>query len=402
MNRPEPIDERMPRAWRFVLVAICTLILCSCRGPRASVLPPTAPPCPAPMTDDLPPQAFAGGMAFDPAGPMAYAPDAATAGMAPQPAPVGPWIPPGIAGPWPQDEYVVDGGDRGLPVRVGQDWTIHGLDTEDTIGHFDTLDGRTLVAPSNPVSIYAPRFGAVRKVDSLLQDERVQMASNVNVPTGLVRCEDITPPLAANQNLQLGRDTKVDPPVIYQAEQSVGRASSAVGTRSFHGAFKAFENLALIRYGQIDVTDSARLAEGITAAHVWAHDLAVQVILDKQTATETVSDEGIETFSVVQDPPGNPRLRVVKIASTQFAQPGDVIDFTIRFDNVGNQVIGNVTIIDNLSGRLEYVADSTQCSLDADFVTQPNEAGSQTLRWEIRAPLPRSQGGLIRFRCRVR
>ena len=38
---------------------------------------------------------------------------------------------------------------------------------------------------------------------------------------------------------------------------------------------------------------------------------------------------------------------------TQFANPGDEVDFTLRFDNVGNQPIGNVTIVDDLTGRLE-------------------------------------------------
>ncbi|HOM17500.1 MAG TPA: DUF11 domain-containing protein, partial [Thermoguttaceae bacterium] len=63
---------------------------------------------------------------------------------------------------------------------------------------------------------------------------------------------------------------------------------------------------------------------------------------------------------------------------------------------------GNVTILDNLSGRLEYVADSAQCSLKAQFTAQPNEAGSQLLRWELAQPLKPGEGGVIRFRCRVR
>ena len=37
------------------------------------------------------------------------------------------------------------------------------------------------------------------------------------------------------------------------------------------------------------------------------------------------------------------------------AQPGEEVEFTLRFDNVGDRVIGNVTIIDSLTTRLEYV-----------------------------------------------
>ena len=75
-----------------------------------------------------------------------------------------PWSPPGIARPWPHDEYLHDGGDRDIQVTVSDDFQVHGLEMEDTIVHFDTIDGRRLVEPSNRVSIYAPRFGAVRQV----------------------------------------------------------------------------------------------------------------------------------------------------------------------------------------------------------------------------------------------
>ena len=81
------------------------------------------------------------------------------------------WAPPAIKRPWPNDEYLHDGGDRRVKVLVGDDWQIHNLDLEDTIAHFDTAeehpdDSRTVVVESNRVHIYAPRFGAVRKVNS--------------------------------------------------------------------------------------------------------------------------------------------------------------------------------------------------------------------------------------------
>ena len=90
------------------------------------------------------------------------------------------------------------------------------------------------------------------------------------------------------------------------------------------------------------------------------------------------------------------------MASTPFAQPGDEVDFTIRFDNIGNQPIGNVTILDSLSTRLEYVPDSAQCSVDAQFSTQPNEGDSVVVRCEVTKPLEPGKGGILRFRCRVR
>jgi uncharacterized repeat protein (TIGR01451 family) len=95
-------------------------------------------------------------------------------------------------------------------------------------------------------------------------------------------------------------------------------------------------------------------------------------------------------------------LRVVKIASKKSAQPGDEVEFTIRFDNVGDQTVGNVTISDSLTTRLEYVSDTAQCDREANFGTQQNDGESLVLRWEIRSPLKVGEGGILRFKCRVR
>ena len=70
------------------------------------------------------------------------------------------------------------------------------------------------------------------------------------------------------------------------------------------------------------------------------------------------------------DEPNHPKLRLVKLASCGHALPGEEVEFTLRFDNIGDQVIGNVTIVDNLSTRLEYVPESAKSSVDADFITQ--------------------------------
>ena len=84
------------------------------------------------------------------------------------------------------------------------------------------------------------------------------------------------------------------------------------------------------------------------------------------------------------------------------ARPGEIVEFTIRFDNVGDQVIGNVTVIDNLTTRLEYVDGSQSCTLKANFSSSENQGDSLTLRWEIVEPMKVGEGGVIRFQCRVR
>src|SRR5207253_1324239 len=184
-----------------------------------------------------------------------------------------PWRPPGIKFPWPPDEYVCDGGDLNADAFVKKDWTVVGLDQEDTIAHYDTLDGRTEISASNCVCIYAPRFAAVRQVSAPIVYEGHERMAGVEKPT----------------RVNLHEETR--------------------GTRT-------------------------------------------------PEMTYTYETEG------------KPCLRLCKIADRSEAKLGETIQFTIRFDNVGEQKIGNVTIIDNLMPRLEYVAGSAQSTLKANFATQ--------------------------------
>jgi uncharacterized repeat protein (TIGR01451 family) len=127
----------------------------------------------------------------------------------------------------------------------------------------------------------------------------------------------------------------------------------------------------------------------------------VQVVLDGRQAVDFTADQkGQVTYRV--DTPNHPCLRLIKVASTKVALPGEIVDFTIRFDNLGDQKIQHVTIIDNLTTRLEYVPDSAQSSRPAEFFSETNEGDSLVLRWEFTDPLPAGQGGLVRFHCRVR
>jgi len=401
--------EPWPHLWRMVVVGLCTLILCSCRGPRtapwmaggAEGLPTEAytaapqgqPPCPGHemvSTAGLTPD----GLAVDPG--------FAASGLVVPPPVRGPWMPPGLNEPWPEDEYLLDGGDRDMPASVTKDWEVHGVETEDTIAHFDTITGETIVRPSNQVRIYAPRFGAVRQVVSVNANEQWNSPNGMYGPTRLVHCEETDAPVQSKQNLQPNREISTKMASTFRSELLKDVVSQGMGPQSFQDAFLAYENLQIIRMGQYDMAEAPFLAKGIDAAVSWDHKQAVQIILEHQGAMEVESDQKAESVFTVNSPPGNPKLRVIKVASTQFAEPGDTVDFTIRFDNVGNEPIGNVTIIDNLTTRLEYIPDSAQCSLAGKFSTQPNEGQSLALRWEINDPLRVGKGGIIRFRCLVR
>jgi uncharacterized repeat protein (TIGR01451 family) len=242
----------------------------------------------------------------------------------------------------------------------------------------------------------------VRKVVGLTANEQVRRVAGVHKPESTFGPTTVDIVASDKQNLQTERQVGVSPPVVFQSDQGDGRLSSAVRLEGCQDALQSFENLQAIRWGTIEMAEMAFLARGVTAAQVWSHNQAVEVILDGQAASVVTSDQQLESIHAVQAPPANPKLRVIKVASTQLARPGEEVTFYIRFDNVGNQVIGNVTIIDNLTTRLEYVPDSAQCSLDAKFLTEPNEGGSLVIRCEITDPLQPDEGGIVRFRCRVR
>jgi len=393
-----------PRLWRMLVIGLSALILCSCRGP----LPQTCETAAVPTQDcqgypALPESAFTGPQP----GSQSMEPPIGPPGME-QGVPLpyqahGPWVPPGMSGPWPRDEYLRDGGDRGLPAGVGKQWEVNGLELEDTVAHFDTLDGRTLVQPSNRIHIYSPRFGAVRQVVSLAANEHMHKAAGMHRPEILFGPTTTQLVDTNKQNVQANRQIGSKPPIVFRTRQGDGAMSRADVLRSYQqDFFLPYENLKVIREGVIDAAERAFLARGSTAAQTWSSEQAVQVILDHQAAMCDISDQSLQETFTYKAPPGDPKLRLVKVASTPFAQPGEEVAFTLRFDNTGNQAIGNVTIIDNLTTRLEYVADSAQCSLDAKFLTQPNDGDSLVIRCEIKDPLEPGKGGVIRFRCKVR
>ena len=177
--------------------------------------------------------------------------------------------------------------------------------------------------------------------------------------------------------------------------------SNRVGFGTVQSRLKPYEDFLFIRTGVMLEEDKPVIAQRIQAAIKWTSDQAVQVTLNGRRATPVSGDQRANAVFEV-DVPNHPRLQICKIASTDNARPGETVDFTLRFDNVGDQKMGNVTIVNNLTTRLEYVPHSSESSVKTEFSTQANEVGSLVLRWELPAPLAPGQGGIIRFQCKVR
>jgi uncharacterized repeat protein (TIGR01451 family) len=308
--------------------------------------------------------------------------------------------PDGLACPWPADEYICDGGDHNLDANVRKDWTVVGVDPEDTIAHYDTLDGKTEITESNKVCIYAPRFAAVRKVVSPVLYEGHERMMDLAKTDALNLHRDNVGANIAVQPEQIRAGVMIDQAQSFrERSRLIGLDATEQLFLARHG-FLPFEDLQAIPRGVFEAGEKARLAERTQAAIVWQDNQAVQVIIDGKMAAEGRGTSALEE-TVVYELEGKPRLRIIKIADKSDALPGEVVNFTLRFDNVGDQPVGNVTIVDNLTARLEYVEGSQSCSLKADFMTEENPGESLVLRWAVIDPLKVNEGGIIRFQCRV-
>ncbi len=121
-----------------------------------------------------------------------------------------------------------------------------------------------------------------------------------------------------------------------------------------------------------------------------------------QRGMEVEVEFNVHEFVGTEDRRTAPLLRVVKLADRETARPGDVIKFTLRFDNLGQRELFEVRIIDNLTPRLEYIAGSATCELAGGLDIVPNGEGSSVLTFRLDEPLNGETGGVITFECRVR
>jgi len=301
-----------------------------------------------------------------------------------------------------RDEFLFDGGDKNFQVTVDQDWNVNGLDIEDTVGTFDTVEGNRHVVPSNRVAIYAPRFAAVRKIAQL---------STESQPTRLARFEDTV-------ELDSTRGKDVSSTTLQQLQPQSNRAqlrargfterTRGLTADNVDQPQRAEERTRSSNYSQhtryrgFANSEGARQELAAVAARSWEDNLGLQIVANRRQAVIARDATKAHELVTIKTDDGESQLRILKQASTIAAKCGEEVEFTISFENIGARRIGNVTIIDNLTTRLEYVPDSANCSVEADFSSERNPADSLVLRWEIKQPLDIGQSGMIRFKCRVR
>ena len=311
------------------------------------------------------------------------------------------WAPDGIALPWPHDEYICDGGDINEDANIKKDESVVGVDQEDTIAHYKTLDGRKEITASNKVCIYAPRFAAVRHVTVPIITEVHERMAGIEKTDKLNLHDKTFVPTTAIQPEAPRGEQGIDLASIFRERKAGNELARTNAPYMARGEFLPFEDFALIRRGVYEQGDKPRLAISAQAAEVWLDKKAVQVVIDGKMAVEAAGVSGSQETRVYELE-GKPRLRICKVASKSDAKVGETVEFTLRYDNIGEQPVSNVTIIDSLTTRLEYVEGSQSSSREAKFDTQENDGESLVLRWALTEPLKVNEGGIVRFQCRVR
>lgn len=318
------------------------------------------------------------------------------------PAPPAQWSPDGLARPWPRDEYLIDGGDQDPLTKVNAKHEIKGVEPEDTIAAYEARCGKQCLTESNIVPIYSPRFAAVLKIQNLNQNQLNQALIRYDGEDPLKVARTIDDPTSHLQQEKIERHKQTKKLVAVREKSPGLQLENTEHLVKFVESFRPYEDFRFIRSGKTEVTERLRLAERQQAALTWATPESVKVMIDNVEAVTSGSWAGAEAFTTYEMEPGKCRLRLCKIASKASARPGEVIEFTLRFDNQGDGPITNTVIIDNLTTRLDYIAGTAQSSVDADFETFVNEAESTALKWTLKKPLAVGKGGIIRFHCRVR
>jgi len=300
------------------------------------------------------------------------------------------------------DEYLFDGGDRDLPIHYDE-FNRNGLDTEDTIAEYVDHLGDRHMKPTNRVAVYAPRFSALRSVSHSEAGFSVDRLANTLEMSRSAGLRNRTSPAHHRQGEAAGG---------VRVQSQAGGLEGNSGQRGVDQATSAtvhekllnlFQDLAFVRTGRFVQSDEARLAYGIQAALTWTREESPVVAAKTGSSQEITGAFRPQEFIGREDERKTKgRLRIVKLADKKSAAPGDVITFTIRYDNLGDRELYHVRVIDNLTPRLVYVDDSATSDRAGRLVVEDNEEGSLVLRFEVDDPLPGHQGGVVTFQARVR
>lgn len=319
------------------------------------------------------------------------------------PAPVAPSCKPPERPGLPGDEYLCDGGDDGRIASSTPKSNV-GIEPRDAIVQFgvgDGLAGRRML-PTNIVCLYSPRFAATEVRTGTNENVIVQgpvMERNAQLMQGF-RSRELGVKLTLNQPPIVNRVTQRASGIINRQSADAKIELRVLGGYEMVQLVKAHEKL------QPPVTalnrDKAMIAK--TKVQPVAIKTAESVVVTgiEQSASEKVMSWKPHEAVGTEPVPGTPGLMVIKRVSSEEAIPGDEVEFTIEFRNMGNVPIKSVSVIDSLLPRLEYIKGTAQGPKGTVFTANANEAGSTELRWDLPAELAPNESGKVSFKALVR
>ncbi|WP_437187217.1 DUF11 domain-containing protein [Planctomicrobium sp. SH668] len=300
-----------------------------------------------------------------------------------------------------RDEFICDGGDNGLPVHY-QGLNRGGLELEDTVAEFKDHEGKSHVKASTQACIYAPRFGAVMSSTLPQQGMSIDKVAGHQdrlVAGGIGARVTLDEKVHTDEALGMASRSRASGVVLRQGEDHIHQAIVASNHNTLQNAF---EDIRFIQQGQFELANTAVIGESINAALEWS-DGRRPVIMAKDIGGKLVQGRAtVQDMTGVEDKRTPGELQLIKVADKSSAQPGDVVTFTIRFDNIGERELFSVRVVDNLSPRLEFIEDSVDSNMDGKIDIADNGEGSHLLTFEFEQPLKGKTGGYLSFKCRVR
>ncbi len=299
------------------------------------------------------------------------------------------------------DEYICDGGDRGIKVYHNE-FGRQGLETEDTVAEFTDDTGHRRIRPSCRTCIYAPQFAAVRSAslpEISLAVDRAAGTHDRRSTVGLY--SKLTPEVELQNDQPIGINTRsrasgMDRLLSQNELDQIARLARHIKL------INAFEDRLFLQRGQLDRTEEAYLAQEVQLAATWTRDLNPVIVASDAGGQEVIAEFSVEEYVGIEDKRTPGDLKIIKLVDQPTALPGDIVTFTIHYENIGERSLYRISIVDNLTPRLEFIDGTTDSDREGEVTVEPNGEGSVIVTFEVTDPLPGLTGGTLTFRCRVR
>lgn len=301
----------------------------------------------------------------------------------------------------PSDEFLCDGGDHGAAAGIGPDGRASGVDPKDALVEFRG-DGRERLLPTNTVCIYAPRFAAVRLSVGPTITQLVQIPNGAKTVERQVISATRVPPMRLTQNQgaeaarHRARASALNNRIGPEGHIEIRVLTGLDQTQAING------RRVVQTPGSAGMADIAHVAKMTTGPVKLKNAEGTVVTGLVESAGQKIMAWKPQELAAVEVPPNKPGLAVLKQVSVVEAQSGDRVTYTIRYKNIGNVPIRDVSIVDSLLPRLEYVEGSAVGPKGTVFTAAENRVGSVELRWDLPEAVAPNAEGYVRFDAIVR